>query len=59
MKVNGQHTRSIWVEPDGETVAVIDQRDALLHCQVAGKAPLDLGQKSPVDLLHDLQVPRK
>ena len=25
MKVNGQHTRSIWVEPDGETVAVIDQ----------------------------------
>ena len=25
MKVNGRHTRSIWVEPDGETVAVIDQ----------------------------------
>ncbi len=25
MKVNGRHTRSIWVEPDGDTVAVIDQ----------------------------------
>ncbi len=25
MKVNGQHTRSIWVEPDGVTVGTIDQ----------------------------------
>src|SRR5437660_7507238 len=25
MKVNGRHTRSIWVEPGGETGAVIDQ----------------------------------
>ncbi len=26
MKVNGKHTRSIWLEPDGETVGIIDQR---------------------------------
>ena len=25
MKVAGKHTRSIWVEPDGEFVGVIDQ----------------------------------
>jgi methylthioribose-1-phosphate isomerase len=25
MKVSGQHTRSIWVEPDGVTVGIIDQ----------------------------------
>jgi methylthioribose-1-phosphate isomerase len=25
MKVNGQHTRSIWVEPDGWAVGVVDQ----------------------------------
>jgi len=25
MKVNGQHTRTIWVEPDGATVGTIDQ----------------------------------
>jgi methylthioribose-1-phosphate isomerase len=26
MKVNGRHTRSIWLEPDGWTVAAVDQR---------------------------------
>ena len=30
MKVNGQHTRTIWVEPDGVTVGTIDQT-ALPH----------------------------
>ena len=25
MKVNGQHTRTIWVEPDGVAVGTIDQ----------------------------------
>ena len=30
MKVDGRHTRSIWLEPDGATVGVIDQT-ALPH----------------------------
>ena len=25
MKVNGKHTRSIWLEPDGWSVGIIDQ----------------------------------
>jgi methylthioribose-1-phosphate isomerase len=25
MKVNGAHTRTVWVEPDGVTVGTIDQ----------------------------------
>jgi methylthioribose-1-phosphate isomerase len=25
MKVNGRHTRTIWVEPDGWSIGVIDQ----------------------------------
>ena len=25
MKINGKHTRSIWLEPDGQSVGIIDQ----------------------------------
>src|ERR1700722_20059340 len=46
MKVNGQHIRTIWLEPDGATVSAIDQRRLphqfvvaqLLTCDAAADA---------------------
>lgn len=35
MKVEGRHTRSIWLEPDGYTVSAIDQRRLPHHFVVA------------------------
>src|SRR5580692_6558009 len=46
MKVDGRHTRSIWLEPDGTTVSAIDQRrlphhfvvERLTSCDAAADA---------------------
>ena len=42
MKVDGRHTRSIWLEPDGWSVAAIDQR-RLPHEFVVDKNPIREG----------------
>jgi methylthioribose-1-phosphate isomerase len=52
MKVDGRHTRSIWVEPDGRTVGIIDQTQLPHRFETARIASLD----AAVHAIRSMQV---
>ena len=49
MKVNGQHTRTIWVEDDGIAVGTIDQTLLPHRYATIGLTTLDTSPQSAVD----------